>query len=75
MMTDCTRFVDMMEQNPKSIYDLLQVTPDDMDSESDSEGSYHPLRECNMFHLWEDGVVLEEGIEDDAYLIPRTPKE
>ena len=51
------------------------ATLENMDSESDSEGSCHPLRECNMLHLSEDGAVLMEDIEDDAYLIPWTPKE
>ena len=53
-------FVGMMEQDPESIYDLLLVTPEDTDSESNSEGSCHPLRECNMLHLLEDRVVLAE---------------
>ena len=46
-----------------------------MDTEFDSKGSYHPLRECNMLHLSEDGATLVEDAEDDAYLIPWTPKE
>ena len=51
----------MMEQDPESIYDLLLATPENMDFESDSEGSYHPLRECNMLHLSEDGPAPAEG--------------
>ena len=38
-------FVGMMEWDPEPIYDLLLATPKDMDSESDYEGSCHPLRE------------------------------
>ena len=38
-------FVGMMEWDPEPVYDLLLATPKDMDSESDSKGSYHPLRE------------------------------
>jgi hypothetical protein len=70
-----SRFVGMMEQDPESIYDLLLATPENTDSESDSEGSYHPLRECNMLHLSEDGAAPTEDVEDDAYPIPRTPRE
>jgi hypothetical protein len=65
----------MMEQDPEFVYDLLLVTPENADSESDSEGSRHPLRECNMLHLSENGVALEEGAGDDTYPIPRTPGE
>ena len=42
------------------------------DFESDTEGRCHPLRECNLLHLLEDGVAAVGGIEDDAYLIPPT---
>ena len=62
----------MMERDPESFYDLLLVTPENTNSESDSEGSCHPLRECNMLHLSEDGVAAAGGAEDDAYPIPRT---
>ena len=65
----------MMERDPESIYDLLQVTLENTDYESDSGGSCYPLRECNMLHLLEDGVASAEDAEDDAYLIPRTPRE
>jgi hypothetical protein len=34
-----SRFVGMMERDPESIYDLLSMTPKDIDFESDSEGS------------------------------------
>jgi hypothetical protein len=75
MMLESSRFVGMMERDPESIYDPLLVTPENMDSESNSEGSCHPLRECNMLHLSEDGVVPMEDAKDDAYPIPCTPKE
>jgi hypothetical protein len=42
------------------------------DSESNFEGSYRSLRECNMLPLSKDGVVPGEDAEDDAYPIPRT---
>ena len=75
MMTpDSFGFVGMMEQDPEFVYDLLLATPENMDFESDSEGSCHLLRECNMLHLSEDGVAPIEDAEDDAYLIPRTPR-
>jgi hypothetical protein len=65
----------MMEWDPESLYDLLPATPKNTDSEADSKGSCPPLRKCNMLHLLEDGVAPAEGAEDDAYLIPRTPRE
>jgi hypothetical protein len=65
----------MMEQDLESTYDLLLVTPENTHFESDSEGSCHPLRECNMLHLSKDGVALMEDAEDDAYLIPCTLEE
>ena len=65
----------MMEQEPKFVYDLLPMTPGNTDSESDSKGSYHPLRECNMLHLSENGAALAGGAEDNAYMIPCTPRE
>ena len=74
MMPESSGFVGMMEQDPESIYDLL-ATPENTDTKSDFEGSNHPLRECNMLHLLEDGVASAEDAEDDAYLIPRTPRE
>ena len=46
-----------------------------MNSKSDSEGSCHPLRECNKLHLLEDGAVVVGGVEDNSYLIPCTPRE
>ena len=70
-----SRFVGMMERDPESIYELLLATPENTDSESDSEGSCHLLRECNMLHLSEDGVAPMEDVEDDAYPIPRRPGE
>ena len=40
MMTpDSSGFVGMMEQDPEFIYDLLLATPENTDSESNSEGS------------------------------------
>ena len=45
----------MMERDLESIYDLLLATLENRDSKSNSEGSCHPLRECNMLHLSEDG--------------------
>jgi hypothetical protein len=65
----------MMERDSESIFDLLLATPENMDFESDSKGSCHPLRECNVLHLLEDGAVLAEGAEDDTYPIPCTPRE
>jgi hypothetical protein len=65
-------FVGMMERDPESIYDLLSMTLGNMDSKSDSEGSCHPLRECNMLHHSEDGAAATGGAEDNAYPIPRT---
>jgi hypothetical protein len=65
----------MMEQDSESVYDLLSMTLGNTNSESDSEGIYHSLRECNMLHLSKDGAAMAGGMEDDAYLIPRTPKE
>ena len=75
MMLGSFEFVGMMERDPESIYDLLSMTLWNMDSEYDSEGSYHSLRECNMVHLSEDGAAVIGGMEDDAYLIPCTPGE
>jgi hypothetical protein len=72
MMPDSLGFVGMMERDLESLYDLLLATPENMDSKSDFEGSYPPLRECNMLYLLEDGATLAEDAEDDAYLIPRT---
>jgi hypothetical protein len=62
----------MMERDPESLYDLLLATPENIDSESDSEGNCHLLRECNMLHLSEDDATLAEDAEDNAYPIPRT---
>jgi hypothetical protein len=62
----------MMEREPESLYDLLLATPENMNSEFDSEGSCPLPRECNMLHLSEDGVAPVEDMEDDAYLIPHT---
>jgi hypothetical protein len=33
------------------------------------------VRKCNMLHLLDNGVATAEGEEDDAYLIPCTPRE
>ena len=41
-MPESFRFVGIMERDVESIYDLLLATPENMDSESDSEGSCHP---------------------------------
>jgi len=71
-MLESSRFVGMMERDLDSIYDLLLVIPENTNSESDFEGSYHPLRECNMLHLSEDRVASTEDAEDDAYPIPHT---
>jgi hypothetical protein len=65
----------MMEQDPKSLYDLLLATPENTNSKSDSDGRYPLLRECNVLHLSEDGVAPTEDTEDDTYLIPRTTEE
>ena len=59
-MPNSSRFVGMMEQDSESIYDLLLATPENTNSESDSEASCHLLRECNMLHLLEDRVALSE---------------
>ena len=75
MTPNLSRFVGMMERDLESVYDLLLMTPRDMDSKSDSEGSYHPVRECNMLHLLECGAVAARGIENNAYPIPCTPGE
>jgi hypothetical protein len=61
-----------MERDLESLYDLLLETPVNTYSESDSEGSCPPLRECNVLHLLEGGVVPTEDAEDYAYPIPRT---
>ena len=74
-MQDSSRFVGMKERDPKSIYDLLLATPENTNSKSDSEGSCHPLRECNMLHLSEDRAAPAKDAEDDAYSIPHTPGE
>jgi hypothetical protein len=65
----------MMERDSEFIYDLLLATLENIDSKSDYKGSCHLLRECNVLHLSEDGVVLAEGAEDDTYPIPCTPRE
>jgi hypothetical protein len=75
MMPNLSGFMGMVEQDPKSVYDLLLSTPGKTDSESDSEGSCHPVRKCNMLHLLDNGVAIAKGEEDDTYLIPRTPRE
>jgi hypothetical protein len=75
MMLESSGFVGMMEQGPESIYDLLLATPENTDFESNFEGSCHPIRECNMLHLLEDGAAPVEDVEDDVYPIPRTPRE
>ena len=74
-MPGSSGFVGMMEQEPESVYDLLPTTPRNKDSKSDFEVRYHPLRECNMLHLSEDGAAPAEDTEDDAYPIPCTPRE
>ena len=73
MMPNLSEFMGMVERDPESIYDLLPSTPRETNSESYSEGSFHPVRECNMLHLSESGAVAVGGGEDDAYLIPCTP--
>ena len=72
MMPDSLGFVGMMERDSESLYDLLLATPENMDYESNSEGSCHSPRECNMLHLSEDGAAPAEDIEDNAYPIPCT---
>jgi hypothetical protein len=72
---DSLGFVGMMGRDPDSLYDLLLATPKNTNSESDSEGSCHSPRECNMLHLSEDGATPAKDAEDNAYLIPRTPGE
>ena len=75
MMTlESFRFVRMMERDLKSLYDLLLATPKNTDSKSNSEGSCHSPRECNMLHLSEDGAAPMEDAGDDAYPIPCTPR-
>ena len=69
MMPGSSGFLGMMEQDPESVYDLLSMTPRNTDFESNSEGCCHPLSECNMLHLSEDGATAAGGMEDDAYLI------
>ena len=71
-MPESSGFVGMMEQDPESIYDLLPMTPRNINFKTDCEGTYHPLRKCNMLHLSEDGAVAIGGTEDDAYPIPCT---
>ena len=44
IMPEFSGFVGMMEQDPKSIYDLMLGTPENMDSNFDFEGSCHSLR-------------------------------
>jgi len=39
MMPESSGFVEMMERDPESIYDLLLVTPKNTDTESNSKGS------------------------------------
>ena len=68
-------FVGMMERDPEFAFDLLLATPKNTDSESNSKGSCHSPRECNMLHLSKDGATPVEDAEDDAYTIPRTPGE
>ena len=72
MMLESSSFVGMMEHDPKSIYDLLPMTPRNTDSEFNSKGSCHPLRECNMLHPSKDGAASAEDVEDNAYPIPHT---
>ena len=72
---DSPGLMGMMERDPESLYDLLLVTPESTDFESDSKGSCPPLRECNMLHPSEDGAAPVEDTEDDTYLIPRTLEE
>jgi hypothetical protein len=63
---DSPGFMGMTKQDPESLYDLLLATPENMDSESNSDGSCPPLRECNVLHLSEDGVASIEDMEDDT---------
>jgi hypothetical protein len=72
---DSPRFMGMLKQDLESFYELLLATLENTDSESDSEGSYPLLRQCNMLHLSEDGAAPTEHVEDDAYPIPHTPRE
>jgi hypothetical protein len=48
---DSPRFMGMLKWDLESFYDLLLATPENTNSESDFEGSYPPLRQCNMLHL------------------------
>ena len=64
-----------MERDLESIYDLLLTTPKNTDFKFDYEGSCHPLRECNMLHISEDGAAPTEEAEDNAYSIPCAPRE
>jgi hypothetical protein len=76
VMLGSSRFVGTtVEWDSEPIYDLLSMTLGNTDSESDSEGSCDPLRECNMLHPSEDGAAMVGGMEDDAYPIPHTPRE
>ena len=65
----------MVERDLESLYDLLLATPKNMDSKSNSKGSCHSSRECNMLHLSEDAAAPAEDVEDNTYLSPRTPRE
>ena len=71
---DSPEFVGMMERDLESLYDLLLATLENMNSVSNSKGSYHSPRECNMLHLSKDGVALVEDAEDDTYPIPCNPR-
>jgi hypothetical protein len=75
MTPESPRFMGMMERDLESLYDLLLATPENTDSESDFEESCPPLRECNMLHLSKNRAAPVEDAEDDAYRIPRTPRE
>jgi hypothetical protein len=57
MTPESSEFVGMMERDPEYVYDLLLATLENTDSEFDSKGSCHPLRECNMLHLSKDGAT------------------
>ena len=70
MMPNHSEYIGMMERDPVSVYDLLPLTLDDIDSKSGSEGNCHLVRECNMLHHSEAG-----GEEDDTYPILRTPEQ
>ena len=72
---DSLGLMGMMERDLESLYNLLLATLENTNSEFDSEGSYPPMRECNMLHLSEDGAALVEDVEDDTNLIPCTPGE